>query len=391
MSQLKLTEWQLKNDVNSRMCNGCGNSIWYDNTTYRLLTRGINEGIPVYKGTSYKTFKVVNSVTYYIKFCKNCMISKLPLFASKNHSKIFNTLNEYVAYAFNIDIKLINDLNKKRVPTLDNLINKHGIDKGSSMWESYKNKQAISNSFEYKKNKYGWDVDTFNMYNKSRAVTIENLINKYGKDEGTLRWKDYVNIQKLTKSKDYVVDKYGIESWIKLCNSKSNTLKNFVLRYGKDDGPIMYESYIKKFRETALYSSKIATAFFTKLINTNSDVFDNLTIYYAGNSLHEYGKYCSSVGKYYFLDFYIAELNLAIEFNGDFFHANPKIYESDAKLMWFNDLTSSDIHKNDEKKLNAIKNDHDIDVIIVWESDYKENEHETISNIINIIKNLKNK
>jgi hypothetical protein len=44
------------------------------------------------------------------------------------------------------------------------------------------------------------------------------------------------------------------------------------------------------------------------------------------------------------LDFFIKELNLAIEFQGDIFHANPKIFKaSDNPNPFRKDLSSSEI------------------------------------------------
>ena len=64
----------------------------------------------------------------------------------------FNNGTEYKKYYPNAKV-VDKDLAKKTAITLDNLIKKYGDIDGVSRWESYKHKQAESNSLEYKKEK----------------------------------------------------------------------------------------------------------------------------------------------------------------------------------------------------------------------------------------------
>jgi len=84
--------------------------------------------------------------------------------------------------------------NKRSVPTLKNMVEKYGKDEGEKRWEIYRQKQAYTNSYEYKKEKYGWSYDEWETYNKSRGSSgekngnygssyYEAWIEKYGKDE----------------------------------------------------------------------------------------------------------------------------------------------------------------------------------------------------------------
>lgn len=389
MTQTELTTWQLINDKNAIMCVDCNQSIWYENTKAKLRFRGKNKGMPYYGGTSYQSHKIIENKKYSVQRCSVCLSNELPSYQTVNKSKIFNTLNVYVSFAFNIPLNLINTVNKKRVPTLKNLILKYGKENGTLKWNEYRRKQAESNSFEYKKAKLGWDKKTFDNFNKSRAVTLENLIKKHGKIEGRKKWDSYVELQKITKSKNYVVDKYGLEYWLSLCKSKTNTINNFISRHGKTNGILKFESYIEKLKKNLLYSSKIANEFFNILINSDN-IFGELSVYYSDNSNGEYGKYCDSVKKYYFLDFYIKELNLGVEFNGDYFHANPDIYEDLYSDFWYTDLTAKEIRINDDIKINALNKDHKITVITVWESEYKKDPEKTINELVNIIKKIYN-
>jgi len=85
------------------------------------------------------------------------------------------------------------EVSKKRAITLENLIDKYGEDEGKIRWDSYRKKQAKSNTFEYKQKKYGWTEKQFDEYNKSRgAIGDKNgnygssyyqvWVEKYGKE-----------------------------------------------------------------------------------------------------------------------------------------------------------------------------------------------------------------
>lgn len=123
-----------------------------------------------------KKNKVINDITYTIKVCVDCFYQKFPELIGKPLTSW--SMNKYVKYAYNIDDNEYINLSKKyNGRTLEYFINKYGYDEGNKRWESYKHKQAISNSFEYKKNKYNWTFNDFKNFNKSRAVTKDNLIN----------------------------------------------------------------------------------------------------------------------------------------------------------------------------------------------------------------------
>lgn len=75
------------------------------------------------------------------------------------------------------------------------------------------------------------------------------------------------------------------------------------------------------------------------------------------------------IGKYFY-DLFIENTNILIEYNGDFWHANPQLYSAE-KYMYAG-LTAEDIWtKNKLKYEHAQKNGYD--VIIIWEQDYHNN------------------
>jgi organic radical activating enzyme len=73
-----------------------------------------------------------------------------------------------------------------------------------------------------------------------------------------------------------------------------------------------------------------------------------------------------------FLDYYIENLKLTIEFNGDLWHGNPEIYKNtDRPNPFHENLTTSEIWEKDRKRKDYLKTKYDIDTIIIWEKDYK--------------------
>jgi hypothetical protein len=78
--------------------------------------------------------------------------------------------------------------------TLANMIRKYGDVEGEVKWQQYKEKQAYSNTFEYKRDRYGWDIEKYESYNKKRGSVgdanpnfgtsyYEVWVQKYGKEK----------------------------------------------------------------------------------------------------------------------------------------------------------------------------------------------------------------
>lgn len=80
-------------------------------------------------------------------------------------------------------------------------------------------------------------------------------------------------------------------------------------------------------------------------------------------------------------DFFVKKYNLLVEFNGDYFHANPEKYEANyfnvKKKMFAWELWKQD----EEKKKEAI--DSGYNYLIIWEKDYKKNKSFFINKIVN--------
>lgn len=289
--------------------------------------------------------KNIFDVKYQLSVCEDCLTNRFPEYKTFNKSRVFNKLGDVTIYAFGIPIEIAVKWKKQNYAiTLENLVMKHGDIEGSKIWNNYLEKQSLTNTFEYKKEKYGWDEEKFKEYNLSRSVTIENMVKKHGEKEGLKLWDNYTDRQKYTCSKEY-----------------------FIKEYGEKFGLDKFENF-SKMRSFNCGYSKISILFFDELIKKLYS--KNYTIFYQDN---EY--FFNIDGNFYLVDFFIKELNLVIEFNGDAWHANPKIYKEEDIPIKFNEkfesLKAKVIWERDTKKLENLKTKVR-DVIIVWEKDLTE-------------------
>lgn len=79
----------------------------------------------------------------------------------------------------------------------------------------------------------------------------------------------------------------------------------------------------------------------------------------------------------YKLDILFKELNLVIEFNGTYWHCDPRFYEK----HFFNKkkkLKAEEIWSYDDSRKTFLES-LGYKVIVVWEHDYKENQEQTLS------------
>lgn len=371
-------------------CRECGEDIFYQNTKLKTSRKTI--ALFADRGYSHLTTRVMNDTTYHLSICEDCLYKKYPeLINYPNKGRLFMAANKYTQYAFNIPEDVLKEFSKNKngnkeekfikkygeeegkakwqsycknlALTEEKFIKKYGEEEGKIRWQSYCNKQAITNTFEYKHEKYGWTKEQFDEYNKSRAVTLENMIKKYGEEEGLKKFNNYSNRQRYT-----------------------NTLEYFIITYGEEEGLKKWENFNNSRLNIGTYS-KISQDLFNRLISLNPDIFlIDHEIYYADLN-YEY-ECLMSDGKLYYLDFYDKTLNICIEFNGEAFHPNPQRYkEDDIFKCPFDDsgIPAKYVWEKENKRYNDLKNEYGIHTIVVWESDYNKSPENVIKYIINEI------
>lgn len=341
-------------------CRLCGNYIINSNFIIRYNLKG--KYIQLTTPKIY--YREINGRKYYLSCCEECLLKHFKDNPPKHPKYYFMKANKYGAYSYGYSYDDYKKICSMTVGvTKKSMIRKWGEVEGSKRWEEYCKKQSITNTFNYKKEKYGWDKNDFNKFNKSRAVTLENLKNKYGDEIGEKYFNDYVNKQKLTKSKEYMISKFGEEKANEINQSKALTLKNYIKKYGEEKGLKQFELMVNSHNN---YYSKISQNFFNELDKYLSPKYKT---YYATKNT-EYG--VNLIDSYVCLDYFILELNLCIEFNGTYYHGDPRIFkENDHPNPHDKIKTAKEIWERDNNRYKLLKEIRNIDTIVVWENDYR--------------------
>lgn len=237
------------------------------------------------------------------------------------------------------------NLAKSTGGTLVNYIKKYGEVEGQRRWDEYKNKQADSNSFEYKQEKHGWSHEQYDEYNASRASTLENFIIRHGIKEGTRLREEYIERQRYTTSLEYFIDEYGeIEGQAKYDNFDSNRA---IVNASRISCPEQ-EMYNILITHIPHLSQQI---FVTG--NTRKRIFDMGTL----------------------------EDKKLIEFNGTFWHMDPRKYDANI-INNVNKMTAHQVWERDARKLKDAES-AGYKVLVIWEDEWKVTKQvETIAKIL---------
>lgn len=361
LSEQEIVQYCKDNNIDPSICycKECGKFLAYDNAVFHInsVTKKI---VCDDNKLSFLSTRNYNGNEYHLCRCYDCVCEKFPNFKDVRF-KFAHKAAKYTQYGFGVpdeDFKPVCDA--RQSVTKEKMIKKYGITEGTERWNSYCKKQADSNKFEYKHEKYGMTYEEYDEYNKSRAVTLDNMIKRYGVQDGLFHWNQYVERQRYTCTLEYFIEKYG------------DTI-----------GTEKYNDFVEK-RNTSnrLFGpSAISLEMFDKLIKN----YKNNIVYYDEN---EYSVHTNKLCLYH-VDYYDKTLNIIIEFYGDFFHLNPKIY--DANFIQFKHHEKAILAKNrwqhDKERIDDIQQTLNCKVIIVWESTYRNDKKGTINSLIQMINN----
>lgn len=228
--------------------------------------------------------------------------------------------------------------------TKERFVFTYGETEGLERWNHYCSKQAETNTFEYKQKVYGMTEEEFKEYNSSRAVTLENLINRHGKEKGTQIFESYREKQRTAGiSLEYFQNKLGEkegEDFFKELNKKKGT--SLLKFHGKRKDLVSdsEEEFIKKVESLLTEEEKKC-----------------------GERGHRIWRWS--------YDYINPLLSLCIEYNGIAFHMKPSLYKADHPypLKSTSYKTASDIWAKDERKKQAFLKKYSIPekgYIVVW-------------------------
>lgn len=212
------------------------------------------------------------------------------------------------------------------------------------------------------------NISTFDYKKKYNLLQIQSkyLINKR---------TNACNISRPTFPRRTLKERYGdnYNNWKEKFKGMF-TLQWFINKYGKDQGTKLYKERCNSISKNTYFrtyissqsTSKIAQELFLNLYNKISNIYSYI---YFNPLTHEHS--CGT-GKYNY-DFVILDNKKVIEFNGDFWHANPLQYKAnDIIPIPGGPVSAESIWNKDILKINALKN-NGYDVLIIWQSEYENN------------------
>jgi hypothetical protein len=223
--------------------------------------------------------------------------------------------------------------------------------------------EKIGSKSEYLTKLYKTDIETAkNMKYSPKSGDkifnnkLEDFQKKYGYVDGKYRYekrlegiiKNHAG-NKFSCTLESFINKYGIEkgtmAYNKRCEkiSYTSSLDFFINKYGKLEGEKIWKNKFKQVKTSK--SSKII-----------SEILEKLNIKYS----IEY----NINGK--FVDYYLDELGIAIEYFGDYWHMNPKLYSAEEYNSRIK-KTAKEVWMDDNIRLNKIKEVCN-SIIIIWES-----------------------
>lgn len=295
----------------------------------------------------------------------------------------FNNGREYMA-AYPGAKVVSKELAKRTAVTEQTLILKWGEAEGKKRWVEYKNKQAYSNTLEYKKEKHGWTEEEFTEYNKSRAATLSNMIERHGETNGIEKWQEYCDRQAFTNTVEYFIEKTGdrkkgLAIWLKLNQEKAKS----------QDPKYIMKKYNVSFDEALeILSSQRSSNFISQAEKDFVDWLEQelgFEFEYTYKT-RQFCKWNSEANQPVFYDIVDTRLKICIEFNGDYWHCRPKDWFNKRKQTHpYFSKTPEEIWRHEIAKRKIMK-DLGYKCIVVWWSDWKNN----LVNIKDLIKNENN-
>lgn len=253
---------------------------------------------------------------------------------------------------------------------------------------------------------------------KSKAVTLEKMVERHGENEGKLiydkwleaikqtrdnfilrhgvelgerKWEEHIELERYLASKQRLIDKFGEDIADEICQKRySITEEKMIEKYGEDEGKSKYSEWIRGINfnrsNSGYIQSKSAMKFFSRLYGELSkNGFSKDDVIFFDGDRREYFVSIAGNGdnkRFYFMDFYVKSLKIDVEYNGVFWH--PKSDFTDEQIDDWNsrhDRTYNEcIERQNQRDLDM--KSIGIKVITVWDSD---NEDEQLKRCVELI------
>jgi len=233
------------------------------------------------------------------------------------------------------------NLNKLFSNTEDSIKEKYGEEIGSVKWKDYQDVQAETNTFEHKAKKYNMSKEEFDNYNNSRSSTLENFIKRCGEEAGIDKWDEYCERQRYT-----------------------TTINYFIAKYGEEPGAAKYEAFCLARNLANCKQSKKELEVFNEIKSILQGIQLSVRLHNPHYGPFDYGN---------------LEKKKLIEFYGTYWHADPRFYK-ESTYHYQRRMTFSKIRSRDQaKRTFALNNEYS--VFVIWEYDWLKNKIETIQRL----------
>lgn len=257
------------------------------------------------------------------------------------------------------------------------------INSGKHMKQE-KYKKMFSNMFSGENNP-NHKSNTTELERKSRSPFSKEFKN-YKSEEDRIRFIKEVNEDKSNPTQiEYWIDKGFSESEAiekRKERQTTFTLEKCIEKFGKERGEKVFTERQVKWQESLLKNGNLKQGF--------SKASQELFKYLNGNNT----KYATNGGEFklpkenggiWIYDFVDLDNRKIIEYNGDQYHANPKIYKSeDYPHPFRKGKKSSEIWEKDKLKLEVARS-NGFEVLVVWDSEYRKNKKQVIEKCLNFL------
>lgn len=194
-----------------------------------------------------------------------------------------------------------------------------------------------------------------------------------------------------TQIEYYLNQGYTEEESKKLLKERQTTftLEKCILKYGEEKGKEVYTERQNKWQNSLLVNgnlkygySKASQELFLEILRYYN-IDDIKYIYFATkNNEYRLNRETSGIWIYDFTDLKNKKM---IEYNGDQYHANPKMFnENDTPHPFRKQYTSKDLWKKDEDKIGAAVK-KGFSVFTIWDSEYRKDKEKTIQKCLDFL------
>lgn len=259
------------------------------------------------------------------------------------------------------------------------------MNRGMSKVDAIQQVKAIQNNCSVRayQDRYGDEKGLEKYLEKNRQhsfnISLAGFIERYGESVGVEKFDQYCKDRGRTY--DELVQDHGKKKADDIINSRRQTLENYINRLGKEEGT---KQYLKRVRKRQNYTSRESIEYFMSLYRYARKIgFQRNDIYWGIQGSKEW--YIKEGEEIYFYDFCIPEIGLIVEYNGSHIHANAKLTKEEQN-NWSQAYTGKSFKeclKHDQRK-NKIASNNGFKVIIVW--DYEKNNENLKEKIRDFIK-----